>query len=230
MFFYVVFALALRISKRWSPLISIGWIALFVLVIHGFAANNEITNFYARPIVLEFCYGIGVFYLFAWCSARKTQLAAIPGLKWLLIALFVGSLVALGVFEESYRDSVPRYLIAGIPSFFIVATALLLERIYGITTKNKLIYLLGESSYIIYLVHPYIVFTVLRVGLKHADRLPAPALAALIIGLLALTSAVAIAIHVWFEKPVMAFLRDKLTAPRAPRAQALPASAPQTAA
>ena len=36
-------------------------------------------------------------------------------------------------------------------------------------------------------------------------------IAALIVGLLALVSAIAIAIHVWFEKPVMAFLRARLT-------------------
>jgi peptidoglycan/LPS O-acetylase OafA/YrhL len=230
MFFYVIFALALRVSKKWSPLISVGWIVAFVLAIHGFAARNEVMNFYARPIVLEFCYGIGVFYLFAWCSAREDRIAAIPGFKWLLIAIFVGNLIALGVLEERYRDAVPRYLVAGIPSFFIVASALVLERVFHVTTKNRLIYLLGESSYIIYLVHPYIVFTVLRVGLKHADHWSSPVLAALIIGLLALTSAIAIAIHVWFEKPVMAFLRGKLTAPRAPRAQPLPSSTPQAAA
>jgi exopolysaccharide production protein ExoZ len=231
LFFYVVFALALRISKRWSPLISVAWIVAFVLAIHGFADHSEVMSFYARPIVLEFCYGIGVFYLFTWFTANKPRIVAIPGFKWLLIALFVGNLIALGVLEENYRDTIPRYLVAGIPSFFIVLSALLLERLYGLATKNKLIYLLGESSYIIYLVHPYIVFTVLRVGLKHADRFSSPVLAVLVVGLLALTSAIAIAVHVWFEKPAMAFLRDKLTAPRLPRPQAIataPASAPAT--
>jgi len=211
MYFYVVFALALRISPRWSPVICVGWIVAFVLAIHTFASNNDIMNFYARPIVLEFCYGIGVFYLFSWCSARKDSLARIPGLKWLLLIILIGSLIALNVFEEYYRDRIPRHLIAGIPSFFIVASALLLERLYGLATKNKLIYLLGESSYIIYLVHPYIIFTVLRVFAKNAGAMPAPMIAVLIAGLLALTSAIAIAIHTWFEKPVMAFLRARLT-------------------
>jgi hypothetical protein len=36
-------------------------------------------------------------------------------------------------------------------------------------------------------------------------------LLALIIAMLALTSVIAIAIHLWFEKPVMAFLRARLT-------------------
>jgi peptidoglycan/LPS O-acetylase OafA/YrhL len=101
--------------------------------------------------------------------------------------------------------------VAGIPAFFIVSSALLLERLYGLATKNRVIYLLGEASYIIYLVHPYIIFTVLRKGLHHPEALSSPVLAVLIVGLLALTSVIAIAVHVWFEKPVMAYLRAKLT-------------------
>ncbi len=211
MFFYVLFAMALRISTRWSPVICVGWICGFVIAIHAFAARSPIMSFYARPIVLEFCYGIAVFYVFSWCSARRDQLAKIAALKWCLVAMLVANLVALNVFEEYYRETVPRYLVAGIPAFFLVTCALLLERIYGLSTKNRLIYLLGEASYIIYLVHPYIIFTVLRVVVKHAGAMSSPALALLIAGLLALTSAIAIAIHVMFEKPVMAFLRAKLT-------------------
>jgi peptidoglycan/LPS O-acetylase OafA/YrhL len=128
-----------------------------------------------------------------------------------VIFILVENLVSIVVFEQFYRDRIPRYLIAGIPAFFIVASALLLERIWGIATRSRLIYLLGESSYIIYLVHPYIVFSVLRVAVKGAQGLPGPVLAVLILGLIALTSAISIAIHLWFEKPVMAFLRARLT-------------------
>ena len=211
MFFYVLFAMALRISPRWSPAICVGWIVAFVLVIHTIAGNNAIMNFYARPIVLEFCYGIGVFYLFSWCSARKDRLVQFGALKWLLLAVLVGNLIAIAVFEQYLRTAFPRYIIAGIPSFFIVASALLLERLYGVRANNRLIFLLGEASYIIYLVHPYIVFTALRVVVKDAGALSSLVLLALIVGLLALTSAIAVAIHVWFEKPVMAFLRARLT-------------------
>ena len=211
MFFYVLFATALGISQRRSPMICVGWIVAFVLAIHAVASGNPITDFYARPIVLEFCFGIAVFYLFSWCSARKASLAKIGGLKWLLLVILIGNLVALNVFEEYYRNEIPRYLVAGIPSFFIVASALLLERLYGVATNNRLIYLLGESSYIIYLVHPYIVFTVLRVVVPGGSAMSSPMLVVLIAALLALTSAIAIAIHVWFEKPVMAYLRARLT-------------------
>ena len=211
MFFYVWFALSLRISPRWSPLLCTGWLIAIMLAIHAATATSPIAAFYARPIILEFCFGIAVFYIFRWCSARRDALARAPGLRALLLVLLVGNLIAIAVFEEYYRDVVPRYLIAGIPSFFIVLSALLLERVFGLSTRNKLMYLLGESSYIIYLVHPYIIFTFLRVVAKGAAAWSSPALAVLILGLLALTSAISIAIHVWFEKPVMAFLRARLT-------------------
>jgi len=216
MFFYVLFALALWISPRRSPLLCAAWLLALVLAIHASGTDNAILGFYGRPIVLEFCYGIGVYYLFNWCSARREQLARHGALKWSLIVLLVASLAALVVLEKDYRDIVPRYLVGGIPSFFIVASALLLERLYGLAAKSRLIYLLGESSYIIYLVHPYIVFAALRVAFRGAHDFPLPMLVLLIIGLLALTSAIAVAIHLLFEKPVMAYLRARLASRAAP--------------
>jgi exopolysaccharide production protein ExoZ len=211
MFFYVVFALALGISRKWSPLICVGWIVAFVVAIHAFASNSPAMSFYARPIVLEFCLGIGVFYLFSWCDARKARLARIWALKWALLAIFLGGLVVLVGLEQFYQEELPRYIAAGIPSFFIVASALLLERLYGMTTRNRVIYLLGEASYIIYLVHPYIVFSVLRLAVKDAGSQSSLIQLALIVVLLALTSVISIAIHLLFEKPVMAALRARLT-------------------
>ena len=67
----------------------------------------------------------------------------------------------------------------------------------------------------IYLIHPYIVLGVLRLAVPDASQLSTPMTVAVIAGLLALTSGIGIALHVLFEKPVMAFLRAKL-APDAP--------------
>jgi exopolysaccharide production protein ExoZ len=211
MFFYVWFAVSLRISQRWSPVLCAGWLIAVMVAIGAAHSENPVAAFYARPIVLEFCYGLVAFYVFQWCSARRDALARIPGLGAALLVIFVAGLVAIVLGEEYYRDVVPRYRIAGIPAFFVVTSALLLERLFGVSTKNRLIFLLGEASYIIYLIHPYIIFTVLRVVARGATGWSSPALAALIVGLLALVSAIAIAIHVWFEKPVMAFLRARLT-------------------
>lgn len=210
--FYLTFAVALAVSPRRAPQICVAALAAFVAAIHALHVDNDVLAFYARPIVLEFCYGIGVFWLFSWCSERRDRLARIGALKALLVVLLIGGLVVLNAFEKMYPET-PRALAAGIPAVFIVGSALLLERLYGVTTSNRTIYLLGEASYIIYLVHPYIVFSVLRLVVRGRALSP-PAIVAVIVGLLAVVSAVSVAIHLLFEKPLMAFLRKRLTPPR----------------
>lgn len=209
MFFYVLFALALLVSQRWSPAITVGWIVAYVLAIHALDWRHPVTDFYARPIVVEFCFGIATFYVFKWCVGRRDELAGRRAVAWALPVVIVISLIVLVVGEMYKSLQPPRLVVAGIPSFFIVTSAVLLERVYRVATNNRLIYLLGDSSYIIYLVHPYIVFAVLRVVVKGANVWPLPMVVLLIVALLALTSAIAAAIHVAFEKPVMAYLHAR---------------------
>jgi exopolysaccharide production protein ExoZ len=210
MFFYALFAISLWISRRWAPVVTCGWIAMLVVLIRASGTDSSTIGFYAKPIVFEFCLGVVVFYLYQWVDERREVLARFAAGKLLVGAVFVGSLLAIAVLEQHYRGEVSRLWVAGIPAFFIVLSALLLERLYGVRTKSKLIYLLGEASYIIYLVHPYIIYTVLRLA-KLDSSLPVPALVLVIVGLIALSSAISVAIHVWFERPVMGYLRKRLT-------------------
>jgi peptidoglycan/LPS O-acetylase OafA/YrhL len=209
MFFYVVFAISLTISPKRAPLICVAGILAFVVAIQLAKPSNDILEFYARPIVLEFCFGVAAYYVFDWCSQRKEQLARFAAGKYVLALMLVGGLVLIAVLEHIYYEQIPRYLIAGIPSFFVITSALLLERIYGVCSKNKTILLLGEASYIIYLIHPYIVFSALRLVIKDRELGTVGTIG--VVGvLLALTSVISIAIHLYFEKPVMAFLRKRL--------------------
>jgi len=220
MFFYVVFALALRISPKWSPLLSCAGIVAFATVVNQLALDSTAMNFYARPIVLEFVYGIGVFYVFKWFDARRDRFATIAAGKWVLVLLLAASLIFIGYGEYVNGWGFPRHIYAGGASFVIVLTALLLERIYGLTTRNRAIYLLGESSYILYLIHPYIIYTALRV-LRGDAELGTTMTIGLILGLFALAGIVSVAIHLWFEKPMMAYLRERVL-PSAPPAPPIP--------
>ncbi len=209
MFFYVVFSMSLRINPKWSPAICCAWIVGFVLAMSPIESSNTVIAFYSRPIVLEFVYGIGVYYAFTWCVARRDQLSAIAAGKWLLGALLAVSLfvICYGEYKEGW--GLPRYIYAGIPSFVIVLSALLLEKLYGLTTKNRTIFLLGESSYILYLIHPYIIYTALRAVVGHRE-LNTPMIIGIVVVLLAVAAAISVAIHVWFEKPMMSFLKKRL--------------------
>ncbi len=209
MLFYVLFAIALAISRKWSALLCATCITAFVIVWPMIRSANALASFYARPIVLEFCFGIGVFYLFSWCRARRDRLATNAVLKWLLICLSLGGLFTIYFFEKRFAD-IPRYLAAGVPALAVVAGALLMEVIYGIAVKNRVIYLLGEASYVIYLIHPYIVFSVLRIVVKDAGTLSPMLITGLILALLSIVSVIAVVLHLFFEKPVMTFLRPRL--------------------
>jgi len=210
MYFYVLFALALLVSTRSAPILCAVWIVAVVVVAKMLGPVSTAFDFYARTTSLEFCYGIGVYYLLAWCERRRVALANNALLKIAVMLAMAGAGVAIVLLEHAYKDAVPRYLAGGIPAAVIVISVLLLERIYGLFSSSRLAWLLGEASYVIYLIHPYIVFGVLRLLLARTGELSLPMDIVLIAGLIALTCAIGIAIHLLFEKPVMAFLRRKL--------------------
>lgn len=208
MYFYALFAVSLALSRSYAPLLCCAGIGSVVAFAALSGIDSPVLQFYGRPIALEFAFGVLAFYCFRWLSKFAPTLERKLSLKWLLIAGFITSLLVICFFEAG-QPNYPRYLVAGVPAFFAVLCAVLLERIFGVFTTNRTIHLLGESSYIIYLIHPYIIYSVLRVFVKNHDLTPS-AILALILGLLALASAFSVAMHVWFERPLMRALRHKL--------------------
>lgn len=220
MYFYVLFGLALLLTTRWAPILCVAGIVAVVVVGKLLGPVSTAFDFYARTTSLEFGYGIGVYYVLAWCERRKAVLSGSAALKFAVPLVLIAGVIALVLLEHAYKDTVPRYLAGGLPAATIVLSALLLERIFGIFSRSRLAWLLGEASYVIYLIHPYIVFGVLRLLLPRMGELSLAMDVFVIAALIALTSTISIAIHLLFEKPVMAFLRSKL-APDAPRQTAV---------
>ncbi|WP_158881236.1 acyltransferase [Rhodanobacter sp. L36] len=217
MYFYVIFSLALLVSKRFAPILCCMAIITMLLAITASGAQNPSVQFYARPLVFEFVFGIGIFYLLYWVEQHRAALQeAAAGRICLLLVLLV-SLVAIFYVESQQGFGLPRQISSGIPAFLIVLSALLLERIYRVTVNNRPLFLLGESSYILYLIHPYVVYGLLRTVLR-GEHHSLPVTIAIIVILLAVSSAIAIAIHLWFEKPAMVFLRRRILGEGLPRA------------
>lgn len=209
MYFYLLFTLALLLTRRFAPIACCAAIVAIAWLIHVSGTVSPSVRFYARPLVFEFAFGVGAYYALRWFESNASRLRANGALRNLCAAVVTAATVAL-ILEEHYRGfGLPRFLSAGLPALALVLAALVLECVYGLRARSRLIHLLGESSYILYLVHPYIVYGVLRTILRDEHALQWPALIGVIGGLMALASAIAIALHVWLERPVMQFLRGK---------------------
>jgi peptidoglycan/LPS O-acetylase OafA/YrhL len=219
LFFYVVFALALLISPRRAHLLCAGAIGLAsVIGLTWGLPQSTVLSTWMAPIVLEFVLGIAVFVVFDEVSRRAEGRKLSRAWAALLGVVLAAALTLLYVGEWKDSFNVHRALSAGVPSFFIVLSATLLERLFQTTTKNRSLFVIGEASYILYLVHPYVIYPVLRLLARDRD-LGSLGTAALIAFLLSASVAVAVALHVGFERPLLAWLRRKLLPPSPQKAE-----------
>ena len=213
MYFYLVFQAALLLVPKRAPLVcglailAIAW----ALAPPGTEPTTVVQQFYGRRLVLEFILGIGAYYVFMAAQRHADAWIRRPGLRWLLVGLAAGAAVFLGIEEYNALFGLPRWLVAGLPAFVLVVSLLILDRIYGLSVKSRFVFLMGESSYILYLIHPYLVYGVLRVMLgKGRESLTLAGEIGVIAGLLVACTLVAVLIHVLFERPILSALRRRL--------------------
>jgi len=217
MYFYALFSLSLLIDKVRAPIICSGLITVILVAITLAGSDNASLNFYARPLVFEFVFGIVAFYLLGWIETHRARMPARRSGLVLIALVMITACIALGVGEYGHGFGLPREISAGIPAFFLVVGTLIVEVVYGVSIRSRVLYLIGESSYILYLIHPYVVYGVLRTLFRHASDFGAVATTALIVALLVVATLVAVALHLLFEKPVMEWLRRRLLRPRTAR-------------
>jgi peptidoglycan/LPS O-acetylase OafA/YrhL len=151
MFFYMTLSLAVLINRRRAALIG----AAIMLSIMGFcsffAGTSPIARFYSDPLPLECIFGLIAYYCVRYATPRLT-----PAMKPLLLSLAFGCLILLPVMEEfGWFGHVPEVLRYGPLCFILISSACLLT-FSGVDIKIKAIVLLGDASYVMYLVHPYI--------------------------------------------------------------------------
>lgn len=151
MYFYLVFALFLLLPRR-ALLPGMGAL-FFVLVIVGriFTIDSAVFRQITDPIVLEFLIGMVI----GWFFVRDTYLP--KGVAW----AFALAGILLLVLSFFVRWGGHRLVFWGIPAGLIVLGAISLERnaipFSGSVSK------LGNSSYSLYLSHPFTVFGVGKV-------------------------------------------------------------------
>lgn len=202
-YFYIVFAASLALSSRHPRFICIALIVLIFAVANAVALSVPILANYGAAMVLEFVFGILLFEIQHRLPARLSRFE--PAGLAVLSALALAALVAAPRHVGPYR-----FLVLGVPAALLVGCAILLESRHGIVTRNPVILLLGDASYVLYLIHPFVLYAFTNLLFPGATHWPLVPKVLLAVCLLAATAAVAAGIHVWLEKPVLIALRERL--------------------
>ena len=148
MFFYLLFSLALGLRQK--PLLIVTPI-LGILTALAFWQEPIQRPFsgYIDPIVLEFIYGMLLFEAFAWWRRRTRKHSLALGLGLGIVGLFVL------LISRNEEFTLGRPFIWGVPALMVVAGALLLEEKLG-QKVPKLLLILGDQSYSLYLTHVFL--------------------------------------------------------------------------
>lgn len=184
--FYMIFCLSYRFGGLRAVIASLLlWYLIARLVgINGQSANGNFIWFF-HSVVLEFLYGVLICW--AWMNDR---------IKLPLVAFGLGCLAYVGVVAGTFSDlGLGREFVAGLPA------ALLIYGAVGIEWKApRLAVLAGDSSYILYLIHPLIITTFKIAALRLFDvNVFANDIAALMI--IITSVAVSMALTHWVEAP-----------------------------
>jgi len=219
MFFYVNVALALLIVP---PRFAAGLAAAFIIGIWATLKLTQCTSvpceFYENPIVVEFIFGISAYQVFT--RASRELAARTLVFWWALFAVSLAAIVALnardwGSANGALLMSLPSELhleqwpYSGVIAFGVVLSALMSERGGARLTWGGAL-LLGNASYVIYLIHPYIALGMGRVVSRWLPELTTRTLGGLLVYFVIVIT-LSITIHILIERRIIELGRSYLS-------------------
>ncbi len=208
MAFYCLFALSLAVGERWRVWVLAALLALLFVAARTLFAGTPL-QFYGTDLLAEFLAGVLLARLIMHVPARGTA-------GW--TGLFAIAFAAL-LYLDFDRPSWPQCISLGIPALLCVIAALQVER-GGALPRSRLLSLLGDASYSIYVSHVFVI-----PGARMASRLVGFDMAlfdgALFVALAMIGAALfGIAFHLIVEKPMLAVINRRLRGVRRPPASA----------
>lgn len=208
MAFYVVFAIALHVRERVRPLVVAALLtAMFVLARTVFAGTP--LQFYGTDLLAEFMAGV---------------LLAI-GLKWLPSTRAGGWAILLAVafvwlwWLDEHRPDLPQALTLGVPALLCVVAALQIERC-GRLPRMRLLSLVGDASYSIYVSHVFVIPGARMVSRVIGFDMGTAYGAVFVAGTVTAAAVFGILVHLVVERPLLARLNALLRGRKRPPAAA----------
>lgn len=209
MFFYVLFAAGLLIRSTMPRLLALS-IVLGALVAIGLTTgpDSAIGRTYTSPLLLEF--GAGLWLHRFWQRSSNRHAGARNRIAALLV--MAGASLAL-VMGETLWPAVPDILKWGVPAFAIVTSALMLER-HGGGAGHPFLLRLGEASYAIYLIHPFVIKAMSVLAGRYFRDAALPMQVVIMIATLVMVGLFGVALHRFVEQPALVALRRRFVARR----------------
>lgn len=203
MFFYIIFAASLTIHHNiWRIMAASA--AIIALVCYGAISDPQQTalKFFTRPIMLEFVLGM----MIALVYNRLPSSHSAAGLK-ICVAAFGLFLLPLTYFVPFY--DLPT---TGIAAAIVVAAAVTMER-SGLKLKMASLILLGNASYSLYLIHPFVAQSITKV-VKTANLLTVQWVMTAMIMIYVVSCLAAVILFRLVEAPMTTLFRDLIGMPR----------------
>lgn len=200
MYFYVIYSVALLISKRLAPAIVIFTIVLINLL--GRQCVDSLCAFYAQNYTYYFVLGIVAYYIWQQITPRlaTNRLSLYWTSTFFLIFFFTWHLSPefVGAITPSLYSAI-SYLLP--PLMLLVALCL---HSVGARCNLKLLLILGESSYALYLTHTVVIGQYRSMGYRIDENSDLGTVAAVVLA----STLIAIALHFFFERPITQRLRS----------------------
>jgi exopolysaccharide production protein ExoZ len=202
MMFYVIFAVSLLIRDiRLRIVCCVGFLLLAVIV--GLTFHDRFSpeiRFLLQPLLLEFAIGmvIGAIFRYLPTSPLAGQISV-----FVIPLSFAMLLLMSRYFESAY---IP---VASLPAALLLVSCLIANR-SGYIIRSPAVLLVGNASYAIYLVHPFVTQVIVRVSEKFAPLGIATSTVLLLAAMMAAVLA-GIAAHFVIEKPLSTKVRGWIT-------------------
>jgi exopolysaccharide production protein ExoZ len=210
MFFYALLALVV-VWPRGRALTILGGLLVALVVAGMFVPGPSAPWYWTRPIIVDFGLGIAVGALVAKGIVVPKTIRAIVAVVAVALLLADPAHIFDGPVGTTVANAWPRVLLAGIPVALVLGAALLgpeprMPRVGIVFTR------IGDSSYSLYLFHPFALITMEKLAQKIPAVRGAPGWL-LVAGTVAVAIAIALAAYRWIERPMTASLAN-LLAPR----------------
>ncbi len=136
-------------------------------------------------------------------TKRVAQARRIRPLSLLLLLLSVCSFCYLGLVRPAIGHLLESSLYIGLSAFSVLSASLFLQG--GWDTRLASVILIGDASFVLYLVHPYCEYFLYRVFVRQTPFLAGDHLPGSLLGV-ALALVTGVVLHIYAERPTLRYL------------------------